>query len=41
METQAYVKETDAINLIKYKFLDKKLMFIDKLKAGYKYRVFL
>jgi hypothetical protein len=33
----AYVKETDAVNLMQY----KKLMFINKLKAGYKYRIFL
>lgn len=33
----AYVRESDAINL----FLDKKIRFIDKLKSGYKYRVFL
>ncbi|KFH61723.1 hypothetical protein MVEG_12439 [Podila verticillata NRRL 6337] len=37
----AYVRESDAINLMKYKFLDKKIRFIDKLKSGYKYRVFL
>lgn len=37
----AYVRESDAINLMQYKFLDKKLMFIDKLKSDYKYRVFL
>lgn len=37
----AYVRESDAINLMQYEFLDKKLMFIDKFKADYKYRILL